>query len=73
MKFGFRVLIIKTSHSGRMADVVYRFFRHPDGYCQMEENTRPGWQPIYLAVPVFDHCGEPRVIELTDGDFVRKK
>ena len=73
MEFGIRVLIIKGKHSGRMAHVVYEFYRHPDGFCQMEEGTCPDWYPVYLAVPIFDRCGEPRVVELKEDEFVEMK
>ena len=73
MDFGIRVLIIKGSRSGQQAHVVYEFFRHEEGLCQMEEINAPGWRPVYLAVPVFDHCGSPQVVELEEEQFVRMK
>ena len=76
MKFGERVLIIRGPHTGRQADVVYEYWRNADGFCQMPEEIGfppKGFESVYMAVPVFDHCGTPRIVELGEDDFKRLK
>ena len=77
MKFGVRVLIVKGKHSGQQADIVYEYWRdHKLGLRQMANDRGhppPGYESVYMAVPVFDNCGEPKVIELRENEFARLK
>lgn len=65
-----KILITKGKSSGRMAHLVYSYYRHDVGFCQMESTSQEGYKRVFWAVPIFDHCGEPKIEELLDGDFV---
>lgn len=66
-----RVLITKGPYSGIIGEHVYTFFRHTDGYCRADEpSTGDGWTSVHWIVPVFDHCGQPSIVEVFDGEFV---
>lgn len=67
---GKRILITRGNRSGFQADIAYVYYRHPDGYCQMEPTKQEGYERIFMVVPVFDHCGSPQIVELKNGEFV---
>ena len=69
-KLGAKVLIVKGGSAGRTADIVYMFYEHTHGMCQMEPNFGEGWDKVYWVVPHFDHCGEPNIVALYAEDFV---
>lgn len=48
-----QVLIIKGPHSGRVGHIIYSFYRHQKGFCQMEPIGGAGWERVFLVRSYF--------------------
>ena len=70
-KVGDKVLITKGDAAGRLATIIYVYYRHNEGFCQAESIIGPGWKKVYWIVPYYDHCGEPTLFELREGSFTK--